>query len=516
MMAGNTLTPIPENTPVPELSTDDTDLGGHGGTLNQPAQALANQLEAIRQFDIPRITALEVVLPGAAAAKIAAEAARDAAQAAGNIYATTSAGIAATNATTNKYFSVPSASTNGYLDLYLNSAGTAVLQKTYPSSALVSSLAAGDFTAESNFKLTQLAPESGYVWSLSDSVGRSVLLVAADGTLSIPKYARDAYIAQSLVTDSGYAWAVTDSQGRVALGITPAGKVVGSITPNSIPGANYLTPTSNIWCIGDSLTAGAYSQVTWREKLAADYPLRMVTNWAVGGQTSTQIAARVGAYVSLLTVSGNQIPASGAVSVTARSISLITSQGSQSLTGCLAGIYGTLTRAGDDSYSFTRSASGTATYCMPSAPFVPDVAGHDFDLPVIFLGRNNLTLPNDIQRDIQACVQFQKAAEKRFLVITPPNGGDLTPGVHTSEGTGSSTLANIKQIESWAVQMYGDRVLCSRPYSWQFNNGSVDDLDDVALETVPRSLRMDAVHWTTAYHAKIGAWVENEINRRGW
>ena len=66
------------------------------------------------------------------------------------------------------------------------------------------------------------------------------------------------------------------------------------------------------------------------------------------------------------------------------------------------------------------------------------------------------------------------------------------------------------------VQKYGDKVLKVREFSYQFNNGSADDLDDVAKETVPRSLRIDSVHWTTAFHAHVAQWVANQINTRGW
>jgi len=51
------------------------------------------------------------------------------------IYTTTSAGIAAT--TTSQYFYIPSATSAGFVDLYLNSTGTAVYQKTYPSDVQV-------------------------------------------------------------------------------------------------------------------------------------------------------------------------------------------------------------------------------------------------------------------------------------------------------------------------------------------------------------------------------------------
>lgn len=104
-------------------------------------------------------------------AQTAAETARDAAQASGNIYATTAAGITATNATTNKYFSIPSASGNGYLDLYLNNSGSAVLQKTYPSSSAVTA----SYQFQSDAKLaslsmiSQLSVTGSSVWNLDFS-----------------------------------------------------------------------------------------------------------------------------------------------------------------------------------------------------------------------------------------------------------------------------------------------------------------------------------------------------------
>lgn len=71
----------------------------------------------------------------AEAALANAETAAGVAAAAARIYATTSAGIAAT--TTGQYFYIPSATSAGFVDLYLNSTGTAVYQKTYPSDVQV-------------------------------------------------------------------------------------------------------------------------------------------------------------------------------------------------------------------------------------------------------------------------------------------------------------------------------------------------------------------------------------------
>ena len=525
------------------------------------------------------------------------------------IFASTSAGIAAT--VSGDYFSIVSPDDNEYLILYLNNSGVAEEQKRYPSATPVENIRTGDFSelgfsfkslssesgyvygivdsqnraalliapdgsitfgkyylqqivtqleidvtelkagdfSELGFSFRNLSPESGYAFALQDAGGKSVFLVKPDGTVEIPKYDKQQYIPQSMINDTGYCWGILDANKRMALGVDLGGSVVFSgskYIPQSMlsdtgyswgildankrmalgvdlegslvfSGSKYIKPRRNLWCLGDSLTAGAGDQITWREALPSLLTKsRTITNWGIGGQTSTQIAARAGAYNTLLTLSGNQIPADSSVTVTARTISLLTANGTQAITGYLNGIAGTLSRDGSDNYTFTRTTAGTATYVAPNSPFIPDIFSSDFTTFIIFLGRNNLSLPNDIIRDIDACVALQKTIEKRFLIITPPNGGTLTTGQSTSEGTGSSTLTNIKQVEDYVVQKYGDKVLKVREFSYQFNNGSADDLDDVAKETVPRSLRIDGVHWTTAFHAHVAQWVANQINTRGW
>lgn len=75
---------------------------------------------------------------GAELLKVQTEAARDAAVlGADGVYSDTAAGIAGTSS--GGYFTVVSPSQTGYLDLYLNSSGTAVYQDTYPNRSAVSS-----------------------------------------------------------------------------------------------------------------------------------------------------------------------------------------------------------------------------------------------------------------------------------------------------------------------------------------------------------------------------------------
>jgi hypothetical protein len=99
-----------------------------------------------------------------AASATTAEGWADAAQASGDIYADTTAGLAAT--VDGEYFSVPSADADEYLILYKNSAGTAEEIKRYPSASVLSADA---------------EPPS-YVSLIRDTAG-NVLLWMADGAL---------------------------------------------------------------------------------------------------------------------------------------------------------------------------------------------------------------------------------------------------------------------------------------------------------------------------------------------
>lgn len=386
-----------------------------------------------------------------------------------------------------------------------------------------------------------LQPETGYVWAVVDGTGKMGLALSTDGFVEgkfrlMAKAVVAAnlgddvteVLAKTLSPESGYLWVVTDSVGRIALGITTEGKVTGDFdvpAPPDPAGLVYLVPTVDLLCAGDSLTANS-SQITWRVQLADLVSSRQIINGGIGGQTSRQIAARFGAGNALVTVTGNQIPASGSVTLTALNVRLLSTpavnSGTYTLTGSIAGIHGTLTCAHDatddanDVYTFTRDTAGTARYSAPKSPFVPDVPGNGFYTEIIWMGRNNLDDIEQIKSDIRAMVGVQKTAEKRFLIITPPLGGTQTSGSSTGEGVGTTTYNNCVALEDWATTEYGDRVIKIREWLMQFNNGSADDLDDVAKGVVPRSLRLDLIHNTTISNGYIAQRIAYELNRRAW
>lgn len=388
----------------------------------------------------------------------------------------------------------------------------------------------GDFTSKLGFKFVVSGPESGYVYALVDSEGKIAFGVRPDGSMwafGVNEKLLPAGISfVPTPIDSGYVYAMLDDQEQIALGIKASGQVYAyGLSERLDQLAPYLKPTRDLWLLGDSLTAGAGSQITWREQLTTANPDRTVTSYAVGGQTSSHQAVRAGAYYSLMTVAGGTVPETGMVAISSVDVTPSTDQGQARRFGWLGGAYGYFDRASNGAYSFTRTVAGAAIACPGQTPFIPDTGNLRNNVIVISVGRNNLSDPTRVISDIDACVALQRTLGKRFLIITPPNGGAVAAGAvndraassYEGEGaTNSSVYTNILTIEAHCKRTYGDKVLCSREHSFQFSDGSADDARDVADKIVPRSLRIDPVHWTSAFHEKIFNWVQAQLNKNGW
>lgn len=109
--------------------------------------------------------AAEAAAVAAQAAEVGAETARDSSWVNNRIYATTAAGIAAT--TNGQYFSVPSATVDEYLILYLNNAGVANQIKIYPSASALDPL--------------KSTPVPNAVYAIQDNFSSASMVVEADG-----------------------------------------------------------------------------------------------------------------------------------------------------------------------------------------------------------------------------------------------------------------------------------------------------------------------------------------------
>ena len=265
---------------------------------------------------------------------------------------------------------------------------------------------------------------------------------------------------------------------------------------------------------GDSLTAGAGatggSTGTFTYPALAQNlftPKRAVLRHGFGGQTSTQIAARMNAVPILVTVTGNTIPTSGSVGVTAKSINILTSSGVYSGTqrGWLAGVFGTMTTDLDGNWSFARSVAGSAVPVPANSRFTP-AWGHYLRQHAawLWMGRNGAQAGYTVLGDIAAAVAV--LGHRRYLV------GAILPSAADS----GAALTQLTGLNAQLASAYGTRFVNLLTALAAGANGSPEDTADVAAGLVPRSLRSDHLHLNDAGYARVATAFHAAHLAMGW
>jgi lysophospholipase L1-like esterase len=237
---------------------------------------------------------------------------------------------------------------------------------------------------------------------------------------------------------------------------------------------------------GDSLTLGfGMARGDDYPSIAAKLLGRPVENHGIGGQTSTQIAARMGALPVAASIDGGVIPASGPVFLTLGiDIVLDTAFGAAEVDGTLCGVHGTLAHR-LLVRRFTRSEAGAATPCPAGSAFLPDVGATTHDGTVwLWLGRNGADPGRSIEADVAAAVAA--LGHDRYLVAPV-----LTAGTDSD-----ATLAAIATINANLQAAYGPRYVDALAALLAAGDGSPEDTADITRGVVPRSLRWDFVHLT--------------------
>lgn len=252
---------------------------------------------------------------------------------------------------------------------------------------------------------------------------------------------------------------------------------------------------------GDSLTAGAGA--TGGSTGSATYPAvaqtlfsprRAVLRQGVGGQTATQIAARMNAVPILVTISGGAIPASGPVAVTDKSVNVLISSGvyAGSLRGWLAGVEGTMSTDASGNWSFARSVSGTSVAVPANSRFICAWGQYLRGCTAwLWLGRNGAEAGHTVLSDIAAAVAA--LGHRRYLI------GGILP----STGDSAGGLAQLAVLNGQLTSTYGDRFVNLLSILSAAANGSPEDAGDVAAGFVPRSLRSDHLHLNDAGYAIV-------------
>jgi len=271
---------------------------------------------------------------------------------------------------------------------------------------------------------------------------------------------------------------------------------------------------SGLWVAkGDSLTAGTGGAGTTYPGILSGLLGTTVTNTGVGGEISTQIAARANDVVTKLTATGNSIPASASVVVTTDS-NIPSAQGS-AISGTVAGIRGTLTYSAG-TISFVRQEAVASAITIPSGSvFVTDLGSSLANLrQIIWVGRNNYTDPTTVLADIANIVANNKTG--KYIVLSVLNGD------YPLERAGNSAYNTLVSLNKQLGTIYGNKYLDIRRYL--IDHGLADagitplaqDITDMAQDTVPVSLRFDTIHLTAAGYTVVGTQVYNKIVSLGW
>jgi len=300
---------------------------------------------------------------------------------------------------------------------------------------------------------------------------------------------------------SGSAWTGTVS--RVAL---YRGSMSALEVENLSAGSSRLVAA---W--GDSLTAGSGATGgvnNYPSAASASFvPTRAIANMGIGGQTSTQIAARMNARPILVTVAADTLPASGAIAVTEKTVNVLTNSGtfSGSLAGTLAGVPGTMTTDVAGNWTFTRRGSGSPVACPPGTRFLTDAGTILLARTCwLWLGRNGAQAGFTVESDIAAAVAH--IGHGRFLV------GSILPAAGDSAGALTSIAARNARLAS----TYGRRFIDLLAALQAANNGSPEDLADVAAGLTPRSLRADNIHLNNAGYALVAGAFKSAHLAMGW
>ena len=195
----------------------------------------------------------------------------------------------------------------------------------------------------------------------------------------------------------------------------------------------------------------------------------------------------------------------------------------------MSGVLGTFSSATWDEFGQPTACVFTADAGQLGANKVVDVgaptesvwaSGKEFDVLEIGIGRNNYPGGTDVnvinralsivKRDILAVIAWQRTAQKRFIIMTPPNGG--------GEGSTSNSVGFqfFLKLERWAAAQFGELVINSRQELMRRGDGGATDNAAIADGRVPPSLTTDGLHWTDTAQGYLRAAGAAVFNRRGW
>lgn len=255
--------------------------------------------------------------------------------------------------------------------------------------------------------------------------------------------------------------------------------------------SNLLEGVTRIVCVGNSLTAGAGGEgVTYPDELCKLLKIK-VLNQGVGGQTSTQIAARIGAIPLYVTVKNNRISDADSIVITDKSVNVLYDSGHYigNLKGSLCGVKGWITTDAKGNWFFHRDKKGNVVECPSGSVFIPENDYKETDFFIFWLGRNNYGDTETVLSDINACVQFVQRIGCKFLVLSVLNA-DVESEYRGRDGYKLLDILN-KHIEREYPYNYVD---VRTPLVNSYVSTLKKDKENYQNDVLPSSLRSDHIH----------------------
>ncbi|MDF3420143.1 hypothetical protein HKX23_17480 [Sulfitobacter sp. KE29] len=400
-------------------------------------------------------------------------------------------------------------------------------------------------------------PESGLVFAILSEDGTRLKFAIPDNDDPIFARVTDAVLAEGVadgaVTVSGLAPDVVESlvagryvaeldSGRLTVSDLATGSLVeiaaGGASEPEIIGGNvaYTHGGARVWRPADGskyqapLASGLTSIVHYGDSLTAASAgvgsLGAVLgvpsiNRGVGGWSVNDVATRAGAVDPLITLTGNELPASGSVLVT--DISPATGWSPYvdvTLFGTILGEPVTMFNdVSAGTRTITRDTPGTALSVPAGTPFISsENATYKEHCQTIWVGRNAVTSATfiaDTLAAVAALVDHLSPLAKRYVVIGVTNG--------TGETSDTADYAKIVSLNEQLAEIYG-------PYFYDLRRDFIDeglaragisptagDTANIAADAPPPSLMADAVHPTspTGYNVQrdlVAEWLQ----AKGW
>jgi hypothetical protein len=289
-------------------------------------------------------------------------------------------------------------------------------------------------------------------------------------------------------------------------------------------------PAKHIAFWGDSMTwsDGGY----YPNKVGALTGLP-VYNGGIGGQTSSDIAARAGGFLITGNLTGGQI-APDTTYVTVTNISPTGDWRMPGSTGAwfhevtLMGVPGTLKYdMVDGSWRFKRTTAGSAVAVPNGSPFIFTSPQHKDSISVMWLGRNNIWSNQTgdwklgmVKRDNQAIIDTRTPLNKRYIVM-----GQINAVAENTSATGSN-----KNLYDYTVRINEELETIHGPNFLNIRREFIDrglqvagitptaeDQDAIAKDAPPPSLmNIAGDHPSIVGYETIGALVAEHIISKGW